>query len=294
MRILVTGSKGQMGQEFQVISEEDGDNSYLFTDIDDLDITDARAVSAFLLLEQPDAIINCAGYTAVDQAEQEPEKAMLINGTAVEILSRAAGEAGILLIHISTDYVFDGTSYTPYTESAIPNPVSVYGKSKFSGEQAMHLYASKGIIIRTSWLFSSFGNNFVKTIIRYGRERDTLNVVYDQIGSPTFAKDLCLAIRKILPSLYNHRGVDIYHFCNEGIASWYDFAMAIADLTALTCQILPVASKDYNQLALRPFYSVLDKSLIKKRFGIKIPYWRESLAKCILELKAMEVSGSGL
>ena len=286
MKILVTGSKGQMGQEFQIIARGDPDYRYLFTDIEELDITDSIAVSKLIRTEKPEIIINCAGYTAVDNAEQETEKAMIINGAAVEILSKAANENESLLIHISTDYVFDGTSCTPYNEDALPNPVSVYAKSKFEGEQAVSCYANRGIIIRTSWLYSSHGHNFLKTILKYGRERESLNVVFDQIGTPTYAKDLCRTIREILPVLSNHWGVELFHYTNEGVASWYDFAKAIADLAGLNCRILPIESKDYLQLTSRPFYSVLNKTKIKSRFGITIPYWRDSLLDCIVELEA--------
>lgn len=285
MKILITGSKGQMGHEFQLIARGDDANEYIFTDIDELDITDPKAVTLFLRKEKPDIIVNCAGYTAVDNAERDHDKAMLINGTAVEILAKAANESDSLLVHISTDYVFDGTSHTPYHEEIPAKPISVYARSKYAGEEAVFSHANRGVIIRTSWLYSSFGQNFVKTIMKYGRERDKLNVIFDQIGTPTYARDLCRAIVLMLPSLKETWGVELFHYSNEGIASWYDFAMAIVELAEINCQVSPIESKDYLQLAPRPFYSVLNKTKIKNRFGITIPYWRDSLLDCILKLK---------
>ncbi|MBE0649060.1 MAG: dTDP-4-dehydrorhamnose reductase [Bacteroidales bacterium] len=285
MKFLITGSKGQMGNEFQVIARNDYSNKYIFTDVDELDITDQEAVKTLIQREKPDVIINCAGYTAVDNAEHDTDKADLINGTAVEILAKAANETDSILIHISTDYVFDGSSYTPYREDVPTNPISVYAKSKFKGEEAVFNLANRGVIIRTSWLYSSFGQNFVKTILKYGRERGSLNVIFDQIGTPTYARDLCRAIVEIIPSLKENWGVELFHYSNEGVASWYDFAVAIVELAEINCRINPIESKDYIQLAPRPFYSVLNKAKIKSRFGISIPYWRDSLLDCILKLK---------
>ena len=284
MKILITGANGQMGNEFRRIGANSTDYQFLFTDIEELDITNPKAVNTFFQAETPDILINCAGYTAVDKAEEEPGKAMLINGTAVEILAEAANKTESLFIHISTDYVFDGTAFTPYREDAIPNPISAYAKSKYKGEQAVIYHANRGVIIRTSWLYSAFGENFVKTILKYGRERDTLSVIFDQIGTPTYARDLCCTILEILPSLNDHMGVALFHYSNEGVASWYDFAKAITELEGLKCRIIPIESKDYLQLASRPFYSVLNKSRIKARFGISIPHWRDSLQDCLVHL----------
>lgn len=288
MKILITGSKGQMGSEFQVIARGQSAHHFLFTDLDELDITDAAAVTGFVQKEHPDVIVNCAGYTAVDNAEGDIDKAMLINAVAVEILAKAANEVEALLLHISTDYVFDGTAFTPYQEEVPPNPISAYGKSKYEGEQAMVNHANRGIIIRTSWLYSFFGQNFVKTILKYGKERGSLRVLFDQIGTPTYAKDLCKTILDILPALKDHWGVELFHYSNEGVASWYDFAVGIVELSGISCKVLPIESKDYLQLAPRPFYSVLNKTRIKERFGITIPYWRDSLLDCILRLKEEE------
>ncbi|MBN1198714.1 MAG: dTDP-4-dehydrorhamnose reductase [Bacteroidales bacterium] len=285
MKILITGSNGQMGHEFQVIAKDDRINVYLFTDIGELNITDPEAVTRFIQRERPEVIVNCAGYTAVDKAENEAGNAMMINGTAVEILAKAANETDSILLHISTDYVFDGTAHTPYQEDHPVNPISIYAKSKCMGEEAVFSFANRGVIIRTSWLYSSFGHNFVKTILRYGRERGNLDVLYDQIGTPTYARDLCNAIAEILPSLNEHRGVGLFHYSNEGVASWYDFAKAIIELSDINCQVHPIESKDYPQPAQRPFYSVLNKAKFRNRFGISIPYWRDSLRDCILKLQ---------
>lgn len=285
MKILITGSKGQLGREFQVIARNDRSNNYLFTDIEELDITDPPAVTSLVNREKPDIIVNCAGYTAVDNAERDFDKALLINGTSVETLAKAANETESLLVHLSTDYVFDGTTCTPYKEESTPNPISSYAKSKYEGERAVFNHANRGIVIRTSWLYSSFGQNFVKTIIKYGRERGILSVVFDQIGTPTYARDLCKAITGIIPALKEHWGVELYHYSNEGVASWYDFALAVVELAEINCRVLPIESNEYFQLATRPFYSVLNKAKIKNRFGISIPYWRDSLLDCVLKLK---------
>lgn len=291
MKILITGSNGQMGQEFQLIAQRDPANQYLFTDIEELDITDDIAVSSFIRMEKPEFIINCAAYTAVDNAENDIRNAFLINGDAVEILSKAANEANAIMMQISTDYVFDGAASVPYREDTPANPVSIYARSKYEGERSVTGHANRGIVIRTSWLYSSFGQNFVKTILRYGSERDSLNVIFDQIGSPTYARDLCETIHLILPSLKDHAGVDIYHYANEGVASWYDFAKAIVELAGLECHVHPIESREYPQLASRPFYSVLNKTKIKNRFDISIPYWRDSLQDCILKLRDAGMRG---
>ena len=281
MTILVTGAKGQMGNDFQAICPQFPHYRFSFTDIEELDITDEKAVGVFFHQNHPDVIINCAAYTAVDKAEQESEIAMKINGEAVGILARAASEAGTLMIQISTDYIFDGNHFKPYTEEDIPHPISTYSRSKYSGELAMHQYSSRGIIIRTSWLYSSFGHNFVKTMLKVGAEKGTLRVVFDQIGTPTWSRDLCRTILQILPKLTDFYGVDIYHYSDEGVCSWYDFAIAILELSGIHCHVNPISTKDYPLPAIRPFYSVFNKEKIKKRFDIQIPHWRESLKECI-------------
>ncbi len=287
MKILITGANGQMGNEFRILEDEYQIHQFLFTDIDELDITDSNAVSSFFSLEQPDVIINCAGYTAVDQAEEEPEKAMLINGIAPEILAIAASANEALLIHISTDYVFNGQAFKPYTEEDLPDPISVYAQSKYAGEIAVETNANRGLIIRTSWLYSSFGNNFAKTILKLSKEREELNIIFDQIGTPTYARALCKTILDILPDLETHQGVEIFHYSNEGVASWYDFASAIVDLTRMNCQLFPIETKDYPLPAPRPYYSVMNKTRIKSRFGILIPHWRDSLQDCLTHLNLL-------
>lgn len=285
MKVLVTGSNGQLGNELRKISERYPGFKFLFTDVPELDITNETSVNKLFNTYRPDAIINCAAYTAVDKAESQEGTVFLVNFKAVELLSKASASYGSLMIYISTDYVFDGETNYPYTETANPNPLSIYGKSKYAGEQAIQHFATKALIIRTSWLYSGFGNNFVKTIRRLTLERDTLNVVYDQIGTPTYARDLAETILKILPIMILKSGVQIFHYSNEGVASWYDFAKAIVEYSRIACIIKPIATKDYPQNALRPSYSVLDKSKIKETFPLEIPYWRDSLKECITGLK---------
>jgi len=281
MKILVTGAKGQLGSELQVISENYPAHQFLFTDVDTLDITDFRAIRSCLSTEKPEAVINCAAYTAVDKAEIEPEKANLINTFAAGNLGAACKESDSFLIHISTDYVFDGKGYRPYSETDPVNPVSVYAKTKWAAEEEVRKKASKAVIIRTSWLYSSFGSNFVKTIMKFGHERDSLNVVFDQVGTPTYARDLADAILKILDTGNQEPGVETFHYSNEGVICWYDFARAIIDLSGISCNIYPIETKDYPLPAARPFYGVLNKAKIKKRFNLIIPYWRDSLIECI-------------
>ena len=284
MKILITGAKGQLGNELKLLGKKYPDFQLTFTDVEELDITDMQAVSAFFDKLHPDVIVNCAAYTAVDKAEQEPELALKINALAVRNLSNACGEFNALLIHISTDYIFSGKGYRPYVETDTPEPVSSYARSKYAGETQMLSSCRNGIILRTSWLYSAFGNNFVKTILKYGKERGNLNVVYDQIGCPSYAKDLAAAILEIIPKLTDHEGVEIFHYTNEGVASWYDFAKAIIAFSGIKCIINPIETKDYPLPAERPFYSVLNKAKFKERFGIEIPYWRDSLEDCINRL----------
>ena len=286
MKILITGSKGQLGNELKLLEREYPDYLITFTDIDELDITDMRAVSVFMDQLRPDVVVNCAAYTAVDKAEKEPDLALKINALAVRNLSDACGEFNAILIHISTDYIFSGKCHRPYVETDTPEPASAYAKSKYSGETQMLSSCRNGIIIRTSWLYSAFGNNFVKTIMKYGKERGSLNVVYDQIGCPTYAKDLASAILAIVPKLIEHEGIEIFHYADEGVASWYDFAKAIIQLSGLKCSINPIETKDYPLPAARPFYSVLNKAKFKERFGQEIPYWKDSLEDCIRRLNS--------
>lgn len=283
-KILVTGANGQLGTELRVLAPEFPGHSFLFTDVAELDITSEKDVEAFMSGERPDLVINCAAYTAVDKAEEESTTAFLINATAPGILAKAATRLGAFLVHISTDYVFDGKAFIPYTEQDPTNPVSKYAQSKYEGERQVISHAARAMIIRTSWLYSEFGHNFVKTILKYGKERGSLNVVYDQTGSPTYARDLASAILGTIPKLNSIRGVEIFHYANEGVASWYDFARAIIDFSGITCRINPIETTDYPLPAARPAFSVFNKSKIRKAFGIEIPYWRDSLRDCLRRL----------
>jgi dTDP-4-dehydrorhamnose reductase len=285
MKILITGSNGQLGSELRDLSFAYPQYEFIFTDLEDLDITDESLINDFFSVNHPDVVINCAAYTAVDKAESEEKTAFLINSAAVGLITKVCAKNNALLVHISTDYVFDGRAFTPYTESGGTSPISAYGRSKSAGELAIHQFGSNALIIRTSWLYSAFGNNFVKTIRKYGKERGLINVVYDQIGTPTYARDLAQIILDILPSAIKAKGIEVFHFSNEGVASWYDFAKSIVEFSRIECIIIPILSKDYPQAASRPMYSILDKSKIKERFALKIPYWRDSLKECIRRLK---------
>ncbi len=286
MKILVTGSNGQLGSELKLLAPEYPGFDFLFTDVGELDITDEIAIDSMVLKEKPDAIINCAAYTAVDKAEKEESMAYLINAKAPGNLAKIAARYNLFLVHISTDYVFGGTGYRPYSENDKKDPVSVYAKSKNAGEAEVLTHAKTALIIRTSWLYSEFGNNFVKTIIKYAKERGALNVIYDQIGSPTYARDLAQTILAVIQKCAKPKGVNIYHYANEGVASWYDFAQAIIEITGIPCKIKPVETHEYPLPAARPFYSVLNKAKVKQAFNLEIPYWRDSLADCIGRLKS--------
>ncbi|MEI6677478.1 MAG: dTDP-4-dehydrorhamnose reductase [Mariniphaga sp.] len=285
MRILVTGANGQLGNEIRELAWEYPGYDFIYTDVEELDITNRLKVKAFFEVNQPQIIINCAAYTAVDKAESDEANAFLINAKAVENLARSAAEIDALIIHISTDYVFDGKSFLPIKENEPTNPSSAYGRTKLAGEEAVRQHASKGLIIRTSWLYSAFGNNFVKTMMKYGKERDELKVVFDQVGTPTYARDLAKVILDIIPMSLEYSGTGLFHYSNEGVASWYDFAQTIIAFSGLTCEIKPILTKDYPLPAPRPFFSVMDKSKIKETFKIKIPYWSDSVKACIQRLK---------
>lgn len=284
--ILVTGSDGQLGNELKVVSKNYYGYDFIFTDIGSLDLTDKNSVIEFIKGINPGWIINCAAYTNVDKAENEPENAMLVNSTAVMHIADAIKNEDCRLIHISTDYVYAGTSAVPYNEDMVPNPSSTYGRSKLEGEKNALMHPSS-IIIRTSWLYSSFGNNFVKTILRAGKQKESLNVVFDQTGTPTYAADLAAAIMSIVSGVIRNRfafNSGIYNYSNEGVCSWYDFAAEIIKEAGYDCKVRPVLSKEYPQVAIRPAYSVMNKSKIKDNFGLVIPHWRESFLKCIKEL----------
>lgn len=286
MNILVTGCNGQLGNVIRDRQPQYPQIKWYNTDVAELDITDRDAVCRFIADNHIDGIINCAAYTAVDRAEDDVEKAKLLNVTGPAILAAAIEQTGGWLIHISTDYVFDGNHCKPYTEDEQTNPMSVYGKTKQEAEVAVMQLCHQTMVIRTAWLYSEYGNNFVKTMIRLGREREQLKVVYDQIGTPTYAGDLADAILNIV-----NKGINpgLYHFTNEGVISWYDFTKAIHELTGITtCEVLPIRSEEYPTKAHRPSFSVLDKQKIKATYGISIPYWRDSLQHCIHLLNEKE------
>ena len=279
MNILITGCNGQLGNEMQLLEETHPQHTYFNTDVEELDITDQNAVETFVNEHQIDGIVNCAAYTAVDKAEDNEELCTLLNAEAPAYLAAAIGKRGGWMIQISTDYVFDGTQHTPYTEEADTCPNSVYGKTKLVGELNVQKFCQQSMIIRTAWLYSTFGNNFVKTMIRLGKEKPELGVIFDQIGTPTYARDLAVAIFAAI-----EQGIvpGVYHFSNEGVISWYDFTKAIHRIAGITtCHVRPLHTSEYPTPARRPHYSVLDKTKIKNVFGIEIPYWEESLKECI-------------
>jgi dTDP-4-dehydrorhamnose reductase len=285
--ILITGSNGQLGNELKIVSKSFYGYDFIFTDIETLDITNYEKTSEFIKKSRPDWIINCAAYNLVDKAESEPDEALLINGTAVKNITEVIKGTECRFIHLSSDYVYDGHSNVPYNEYSPAYPLSAYGTSKLAGEKYALLHQGS-MIIRTSWLYSSFGNNFVKTILRNGTGKDSLKVVFDQTGTPTYAADLAGAIMSIISGVIRNQiamNSGIYNYSNEGVCSWYDFACEIIKEAGLTCKVLPVLSKDYNQTAKRPVYSVMDKSKIKENYGLSIPHWRTSLIKCIKLLK---------
>lgn len=284
--ILVTGANGQLGSEIKRISVHHEDNhKFFFTDVAELDITDPEAIDRFIKENNIRYIINCAAYTAVDKAEDDIDLCYKINRDAVNNLGVAAANNKAKVIHVSTDYVYDGTASKPYVETDTVNPQSVYGKSKLAGENALMQTCPDSIIIRTAWLYSIYGNNFVKTMIKYGQERDELNVVADQTGTPTNAADLAQAIIQILNfSEQNEFQPGIYHYSNEGVTTWYDFTLAIHKDAGITCNVNPITTDQYPTKATRPKYSVLDKTKIKTVFNIFIPKWEESLNICVREL----------
>lgn len=281
--ILVTGADGQLGQELQLLSKKYPYN-FIFSNRHMLDIADNQKVDLFFEHNKIDIIINCAAYTAVDMAEENQQQAYSVNYTAVEKLAKIAKQYSIKFIHISTDYIFDGENYKPYCEEDIPNPCGVYATSKYLGEKSLSTINPKdSIIIRTSWVYSFYGTNFVKSILRLAKEKEFLNVIYDQIGTPTYAKDLAQFILDIIPKINNEK-VEIFHYSNEGVLSWYDFAKEIVRMTKLTCTISPIESKDYITRVKRPHYTLLNKKKIKSTFGIEIPYWKDGLDDCLKRL----------
>ena len=287
MRVLITGSNGQLGSEIKELAANYDKIECIFKDLPELDICDADVLDVFITDYNINVVINCAAYTAVDKAEEDEVIAEKVNSEGVLNLVNALEKVNGKLIHISTDYVFDGNSFLPYQELDEVNPIGVYGSTKRGGELAVIDSDIDGIVIRTSWLYSAYGNNFVKTMLRLGNDREELGVIYDQVGTPTNASDLAKTCLDILSykkqSKINTKG-NIYHFSNEGVACWYDFALAIMKLGNVDCKVKPIETKDYPTLAKRPHFSVLNKSKIKNDFEIEIPYWRDSLVKCILKL----------
>ena len=282
MNILITGCNGQLGNEMQLLEKENPQHTYYNTDVAELDITDEDAINRFVEDNEIDGIVNCAAYTAVDKAEENQELCTKLNATAPEFLARAIEKRGGWMIQISTDYVFDGTNHKPYVESDPVCPNSTYGRTKLAGEEAAQKACRKTMIIRTAWLYSTFGNNFVKTMIRLGKEKPELGVIFDQIGTPTYARDLATAIFAAI-----NQGIvpGIYHFSNEGVISWYDFTKAIHRIAGITtCHVRPLHTEEYPTPANRPHYSVLDKTKIKTVYGIEIPYWEQSLEVCVHKL----------
>lgn len=282
-KILVTGATGQLGSEIRHISES-YPYEFLFTDSTKLDVADRELVWRVFQSNEIDGVINCAAYTAVDRAESEVERADQVNHLAPKYLAEAAKEFKAKFVHVSTDYVFDGESCRPYSEDVTPNPKSVYGATKLRGEKAiLQLNLPNSAVIRTSWVYSTFGNNFVKTMRRLGAERSEINVVADQVGTPTYARDLAACILDMLPKLSNSK-TELYHFSNEGVCSWYDFAVTIMEMSDLACHVNPIPSSQYPTPVKRPFYSVLDKSKIKTDFGVQIRHWGDALKHCIQQL----------
>ena len=282
MNILITGCNGQLGNEMQLLEKEHPEHTYYNTDVAELDITNQQAVERFVNEYQIDGIVNCAAYTAVDKAEDNESLCQLLNAEAPAYLAHAVGKRDGWMIQISTDYVFDGTKHTPYVEDDDTCPNSVYGRTKLVGELNVQKLCGRSMIIRTAWLYSTFGNNFVKTMIRLGNEKPELGVIFDQIGTPTYARDLARATMTAIT-----KGIQpgIYHFSNEGVISWYDFTKAIHRIAGITsCHVRPLHTAEYPTPAARPHYSVLDKTKIKQTYGIEVPYWEESLRDCIERL----------
>lgn len=283
MNILVTGCNGQLGNEMQLLEKCYPQHTFFNTDVNELDITDQHAVDAFVEDNGIDGIVNCAAYTAVDKAESNQTLCEALNAEAPAFLAIAVERRGGWMIQVSTDYVFDGTGHTPYTEDMPASPNTVYGLTKLNGEQAVMASCQRAMIIRTAWLYSTFGNNFVKTMIRLGKEKSELGVIFDQIGTPTYARDLAMAI---MAAIVKGGIPGIYHFSNEGVISWYDFTKAIHRIAGITtCSVRPLHTSEYPAPAPRPAYSVLDKTKIKNTLGIEIPYWEDSLRECIMSLE---------
>jgi len=287
MKVLITGSNGQLGSEIKELESDYDTLECIFKDLPELDICDTELLNRFIIENDIDAVINCAAYTAVDQAEENPEIAEQVNAKGVLNLVNALEIVNGKLIHISTDYVFDGNHSHPYKESDQVSPIGVYGETKRAGEIAVMNSSIDAVVIRTSWLYSANGNNFVKSMLRLGNKKESLNIVFDQKGTPTYAKDLaktCLDILSDKSSTRISKKGSLYHYSNEGVTSWYDFARAIMEISNIDCKVIPIETKDYPTQAVRPLYSVLDKSKITSDFKVTIPHWRDSLTNCIKKI----------
>ena len=284
MNILITGCNGQLGNEMQLLEKDNAQHTFFNTDVHRLDITDQQAVDAFVAENAIDCIVNCAAYTAVDRAESDKEACTTLNTVAPAYLAAAVERRGGAMVQVSTDYVFNGTAFVPYREGDTPSPDTVYGSTKLAGELGVTKFCNRTMIVRTAWLYSTFGNNFVKTMLRLGREKTELGVVFDQVGTPTYARDLAVAI---MAAINNGIVPGVYHFSNEGVCSWYDFAKAVHRMAGITtCHVRPLHTSEYPTPANRPHYSVLDKTKIKETYGIEIPHWEESLKDCMEKLLA--------
>jgi dTDP-4-dehydrorhamnose reductase len=287
MKVLITGSNGQLGSEIKELVSEFENLEFIFKDLPELDICDLDMLTTIIINQHINAVINCAAYTSVDQSEENPEIAEQVNVKGVLNLVNALEKVNGKLIHISTDYVFDGNHSQPYKESDSVSPIGVYGETKRAGELAVLNSSIDAIVIRTSWLYSYYGNNFVKTMLRLGNEKESINVVFDQIGTPTYAKDLaktCMNILSDAGSTNISKKGSLYHFSNEGVTSWYDFATAIMEISNIDCKVVPIETKDYPTQAIRPLYSVLDNYKIKSDFKVTIHNWRDSLANCLRKI----------
>ena len=284
--VLVTGANGQLGYALRLSAESHPEHKFIFTDVDTLDITDPEAVRRMMADGGVSYVLNCAAYTAVEKAENDEAMCSRINSFAVGVLGKAAHEAGAKMIHISTDYVFNGMGHRPYVETDETNPLSAYGRTKLAGEELLREVCPDAVILRTAWLYSEWGNNFVKTVLRLGKERDELGFVFDQVGAPTYAGDLAKAMLRVVEADIQGAFVPgIYHFSNEGVCSWYDFAVKILQLANLHCHISPIETKDYPTKAVRPPYSVLNKKKFKTTYNVTIPHWEESLKGCMERMK---------
>ncbi|MCL2131455.1 MAG: dTDP-4-dehydrorhamnose reductase [Lentimicrobiaceae bacterium] len=289
MEIAVFGANGQLGRCIRAIADNYPQHKFLFTDIDDLDIANYAEVADFVYNNYPKAFINCAAYTDVDMAERDKKMTTDANQKGADNLAKLAAEHNIFLVHISTDYVYDGEHYKPYKETDSVHPRSVYARSKWKGEVAIRRSLCRAAIIRTAWLYSEYGTNFVKTMLKMGAEEQEINIIFDQIGTPTYARDLAKAIMQIIAQMEKIQEVETFHYSNEGVASWYDFAVEIMQLAKRNCKILPISTQQYPSLVKRPHYAVLSKQKIKETFEMEIPHWRESLRRCIANLEAARV-----